>query len=677
MQRRSVPSQTPPASSNDETASPVDTNSSRLTVPEDDETTSNINKSSSNIDTTANSSSFGIDTQRFSATGILPDSTGNSPSSQTHPQHLKHDTASATPLEVEPASRRDSHIVSAPPRSALHKAHLRQQQQAEQSHADPQRHWFRHHALHCLILTHSARPVWTRHGSDQKLNSLMAVAQALIENWRRIHCHNTNNNEASQQQQHQQLHHVRTRTHTFLFQPIGALTILVIARHGTAFGHRLPSLLALSRLAGALYLQLLSVTTVRVQQVLQQQPGYDVRSQLAGTEALMRTMCDTASHSHQVLFGALSAVRLDRSSRQRCTQHLKRAIATAALQQQQQTSTNVQSPLVFAALLTASSVLAVARSAAQKFVHPHDLLVVQNLIRASVALNGNLDSTSQVNSPMNASSDRSAEALSPSNAVEVWIPICLPVCDANHFSYLYCTRLVSMSQQLTTTRSHHQHQFELLNSLDDECEESQSESLFIVLLSSASDAFDSMRQVRSLFVESMHADTQLQQQSSLTLVDTVRQSLASHCSPDFAAASIDISTLGLNSQCPQLRHFVYHAVRRSQVVSSHHVPPYSASLRLQRRITRAIQHSHAAVHGDSSTSSSAAAASPLNQNASSLVHCHWHVNDELCAVLCLHRLNEYELYCVFTPDCPMAQAHAAAQQVIQYIDREENSLFLQ
>ncbi|KAH9504805.1 Vacuolar fusion protein MON1 A [Bulinus truncatus] len=231
---------------------------------------------------------------------------------------------------------------------------------------------------HIFILSDSGKPIYSRHGNEDKLVTIMGVMQALVSFVA------DSNKDA--------LRSIVAGDHKFVFMTRDHLTFVGITR-GKESTQQI--LLQLSYM----YNQVISVLThSTLTRIFKQHRNYDLRRPLSGAEKFFDNLLNLMDVEPGLLLSSVRCLPLDVSVREIISQ----AIAQHAKVKD----------LVFALIIAQNQLVAVVRMK-KYYLHPTDLHLILNLINASESF----------------------------KAAESWTPICLPKFDAAgflqaHVSYL-------------------------------------------------------------------------------------------------------------------------------------------------------------------------------------------------------------------------------------------------
>ena len=329
----------------------------------------------------------------------------------------------------QPQQQSAWHPASSP--SPLEAARLREKRCLSETNNN--RRWFETHSKHLLICSWSGRPVFSRYGDESKLAAYMGVLSAIISNFQRNQdgllsirsgrrkraFSNPNSNSASssssasgfvssplqpatednnkkkngmkmyrQKQRIEMKNNMKKKKNEtlFVFLLKGPLYLVVISSAGEPEQ-------VLRRQLEYVHGQLMFILTAGVNQFLEAQPNYDLRSLLHGSEGLLVELIDQMSVDPAFLLGGIDCLEIAPNGRE--------ALSFAALKKQ-------RSPgLLYAVLFAGQRLISRARAKSAKPLEPFDLLLLRNFV-------------------MNSPSLRDKES---------WTPICLPA--FNDRGYLY------------------------------------------------------------------------------------------------------------------------------------------------------------------------------------------------------------------------------------------------
>ncbi|KAL0025925.1 hypothetical protein WJX77_003954 [Trebouxia sp. C0004] len=205
---------------------------------------------------------------------------------------------------------------------------------------------WRSQSKHVLILSNAGKPIWALHGDENALAGLMAVVQALVSFVR---------------DQGDTMQAIRAGKHRIVFMERGPF-ILVIA---SAQGEPDPVLLQQLQL---IHGQVISILSASVEKMFARNPSYDVRKLLGATNHLLTALVKSFDTDPSGLLSCLIPLPLKSNLRHSTLLSLQAAVKSAGA--------------VFGVLLTQDAIVALAQSRAHT-LHPHDLLLLSNLIRSN------------------------------------------------------------------------------------------------------------------------------------------------------------------------------------------------------------------------------------------------------------------------------------------------------
>ena len=230
---------------------------------------------------------------------------------------------------------------------------------------------------HVFVLTEAGKPVYSRHGSEDKLSSMMGVMLAIVS------CvHDRNDTIRS----------IVAGDRKFVF--LVKLPLILVCVSSSS-----ETIQQIKLHLHYIYNSIISVITLsRLNRIYAQQKNYDLRRLLTGTDKFLDHLCNCIESDPQYLLGAIKCLPLPGSMRDLVGQAL------------QQAKTN---DLAFAILLCSGQVVSVCRLKEHK-LETNDLQILLNLVTAS--------STSFL-------------------AGESWLPICLPHFNPDGFLHAHISYL--------------------------------------------------------------------------------------------------------------------------------------------------------------------------------------------------------------------------------------------
>nr|CAB3263901.1 vacuolar fusion protein MON1 homolog A [Phallusia mammillata] len=203
---------------------------------------------------------------------------------------------------------------------------------------------------HIFILTEAGKPVYSRHGSEDKLSAVMGVMLALV---------------SCVQDRNDTLRSIHAADHKFVFLIKMPLVLVAVCQ--------MP--LTVPQIMGELeyiYNTVISVVTLtQLDRIFEKQKNFDLRRLLSGTDKFLDHLCSSLDSDPQYLLRAIQCYPIPGSIRDVIGQSL------------QQAKTD---DLAFAVLLCSGQVVSVCRMKEHN-LKPNDLLILINLITASTAFN--------------------------------------------------------------------------------------------------------------------------------------------------------------------------------------------------------------------------------------------------------------------------------------------------
>ncbi|BFZ08837.1 hypothetical protein BsWGS_11876 [Bradybaena similaris] len=231
---------------------------------------------------------------------------------------------------------------------------------------------------HIFILSDSGKPIYSRHGSEDKLVTIMGVMQALVS--------------FVQDSEKDNLRSIVAGDHKFVFMTRDHLTFVGITQGRESTQQILLQLTYM-------YNQVISVLThTTLTRIFKQHRNYDLRRPLSGAEKFFDNLLNLMDMEPGLLLTSVRCLPLDSSVREIISQTI---VLHAKVKD-----------LVFALIIAQNQLVALVRMK-RYHLHPMDLHLIINLINASESF----------------------------KTAESWTPICLPKFDAGgflqaHVSYL-------------------------------------------------------------------------------------------------------------------------------------------------------------------------------------------------------------------------------------------------
>ncbi|XP_059475617.1 vacuolar fusion protein MON1 homolog A [Neocloeon triangulifer] len=232
---------------------------------------------------------------------------------------------------------------------------------------------------HIFILSKAGKPVYTRHGSEDKLATIFGVMQALVS------FVETNQGDV--------IRSIHAGDSHFVFLVKDHVILVSVSKTGESVPQLVLQLMYV-------YNQIVSVLTkTQLTRIYEQRRNYDLRRLLAGAERLLDSLLDLTEREPAFLLGAIRCLPLASTVRDQISNTISSMCSKIK-------------NLVFAILLANNQLITLVRM--KKYViHPLDLHLIFNLVNSSESF----------------------------KTAESWTPICLPKFDASgylhgHVSYL-------------------------------------------------------------------------------------------------------------------------------------------------------------------------------------------------------------------------------------------------
>ncbi|KAK2612450.1 Vacuolar fusion protein mon1 [Conoideocrella luteorostrata] len=245
---------------------------------------------------------------------------------------------------------------------------------------------------HYMILSSAGKPIWSRHGDIDLINSSIGVIQTIISFYE------------SAKNPLQGFAAGNTR---FVVVTQGPLHLVAISKLRE-------SDVQLKSQLDALYMQILSTLTLpTLKSIFVHRPSSDLRKPLQGTESLLSSLADTFTiGSASALLGSLECLRLRKSERH--------AINNTFLKLRTDT-------LLYGLIVAGGKLVSVIRPRRHS-LHPSDLQLILNMLFESDGIKG--------------------------GGGENWIPICLPAFNNKGYLYMYVSFFEDqMGAEGTTSQS--------------------------------------------------------------------------------------------------------------------------------------------------------------------------------------------------------------------------------
>jgi hypothetical protein len=228
---------------------------------------------------------------------------------------------------------------------------------------------------HYMILSSAGKPIWSRHGDLDLINSSIGVIQTIISFY-----------EGSKNV----LQGFTAGNTRFVVLTQGPLHLVAISKLGESDAQLRSQL-------DALYMQILSTLTLpTLKNIFVNRPSSDLRKPLQGTEALLSSLADTFTiGSASALLGSLECLKLRKSERHAINNTFLKLRADK---------------LLYGLIVAGGKLVSVIRPRRHS-LHPSDLQLIFNMLFESGGIKG--------------------------GGGENWIPICLPAFNNKGYLYMY------------------------------------------------------------------------------------------------------------------------------------------------------------------------------------------------------------------------------------------------
>jgi len=232
---------------------------------------------------------------------------------------------------------------------------------------------------HIFILSDAGKPIYSHHGDEDELSSLMAVMQAHVsfvqdmdgDNIRAIHCHDC----------------------SIVFLNKGPLILVAVSRGMETVTQLIVQLTYM-------YHQVLSVVTLgHLTRIFEEKKNFDLRKMLAGSERLLDSLTLNMQKDASFMLSAVRVLNMMPTTRDNISSVIGQ-------------SCNKVKNLVFAILIADNRLIALVRMK-KYFIHPADLHLIFNLVNSSESFKHS----------------------------ENWTPICLPKFDSSGFMHAHVSYL--------------------------------------------------------------------------------------------------------------------------------------------------------------------------------------------------------------------------------------------
>ncbi|KOS19663.1 Vacuolar fusion protein MON1 [Escovopsis weberi] len=242
---------------------------------------------------------------------------------------------------------------------------------------------------HYMILSSSGKPIWSRHGDLNLINSSIGVVQTIISFY-----------EGSDNA----LRGFTAGNTRFVVTTQGPLYFIAISKLGESDSQLRAQL-------EALYMQILSTLTLpRLTHIFENRPSSDLQKQLEGTTSLLSSLADNFTKgSPPVLLGALECLKLRKS---------QRGLITSTFLKYR------SEKLLYGLIVTGGKLVSVIRPRRHS-LHPSDLQLIFNMLFESEGIKG--------------------------GGGENWIPLCLPAFNNRGYLYMYVSFFGAPSGEVQAT----------------------------------------------------------------------------------------------------------------------------------------------------------------------------------------------------------------------------------
>ncbi|KAJ6446213.1 SAND protein [Purpureocillium lavendulum] len=248
--------------------------------------------------------------------------------------------------------------------------------ESDESHKDDERlTMWKSKLKHYMILSSAGKPIWSRHGDLNLINSSIGVVQTIISFY-----------EGSKNP----LHGFTAGNARFVISTQGPLYFVAISKLGESDAQLRSQL-------EALYMQILSTLTLpTLRNIFLNRPSTDLRKPLQGTESLLSSLADSFTMgSASALLGSLECLKLRKSERHTINNTFLKLRADK---------------LLYGLIVAGGKLVSVIRPRRHS-LHPSDLQLIFNMLFESDGIKG--------------------------AGGENWIPICLPAFNNQGYLYMY------------------------------------------------------------------------------------------------------------------------------------------------------------------------------------------------------------------------------------------------
>jgi len=270
------------------------------------------------------------------------------------------DNENPSPLSEEPTDQEDSSVQngndstdnSSAEEDKKEEAMYRQRQltqlvhQSEQDNEDMSSAVWKEQKRHYFVLTEAGKPVYSRHGNEDKLSSVMGVMLAIVS------CFHDRNDV---------IRHIVAGSHKFVFSsrpPLILVAVCTAQESVNQVGIHLDHL----------YNTIVSVLTLsQLRRIYEKQKNFDLRRLLTGMDKFFAHLCNSMDNDAQYLLGAIHCLPLPGTVRDNISLSL------------QQAKTD---DLAFAVLISSGRLVSICRMKEHK-LDTKDLQIILNFITTS------------------------------------------------------------------------------------------------------------------------------------------------------------------------------------------------------------------------------------------------------------------------------------------------------
>ncbi|CAL8125467.1 unnamed protein product [Orchesella dallaii] len=256
---------------------------------------------------------------------------------------------------------------------------------------------WRSHKHHVFILSEAGKPIYSRHGNEEKMVTFFGLLQALV---------------SFVQSDGDTIRGVKVGETSIVFLVKSPLILVCVSQMSESISQIESHLTYFHN-------QILSILTAKqLQTIFEKRKNYDLRRLLSGSERLLNNLAGLIEVDPSFVLGAVRCLPLANTVRDSISQ----TITTVLNKHKPSVS------VVFALLVTNCQLVSIVRMK-KVFMHPMDLHIILNLIDSSESF----------------------------KTVDSWVPICLPRFDSSGFMYAHVSYLAEDCQAclvlLTTDRN--------------------------------------------------------------------------------------------------------------------------------------------------------------------------------------------------------------------------------